>query len=235
MESIYATFEDARRSSLRGLMPWVPALLPMQVGSALRQGLRLPDREFDRFLPRKLRRLSSQHWTPLLVVARAMSWLEEAGVRTVVDIGSGAGKFCVAGALFSRCTFVGIEQRADLVSTARVLSRLYGVQDRAVFLHECFGQIAPPAADAYYLFNPFGENLFTQHGRVDDAVELGPDRFERELEHTGNWLEAAPQGTYVVTYNGFGAEMPCSYTALRVARDLPCVLKLWRQDRLAER
>lgn len=202
----------------------------MQIASALRQGLRPPDREFDRFLPRRLRRLSCQHWTPLEVVARATKWLEQVGARTVVDIGSGTGKFCIAGALLSRCRFVGIEQRPELVTTARVLARIYGVQDRTVFLNECFGEVAPPAAEAYYLFNPFGENLFGLHGRVDDTVELGRARFERDLEFAGDWLEAAPVGTYVVTYNGFGAELPCSYTEVRAARDLPCVLKLWRQD-----
>ena len=231
MEHVYTTFEDARRCDWRGIIPARSSLLPMQIARSLRGGRSLPDREFDRFLPRKLRRLSRQYWTPLPVVARAAQWLDELGVQTVVDIGSGAGKFCIAGALLSRCRFVGIEQRSQLVATARVMARLYGVQDRAVFLHECFGEEGPPPAQAYYLFNPFSENLFDRTGWLDDTVELTRGRFERELQYAGNWFDRAPKGTYVLTYNGIGAELPRSFTEVRVARDLPCALKLWRKGR----
>jgi hypothetical protein len=232
MQNIYATFEDARRCDWHGMIPATSTLLPSHIAASLRQGGRPTDREFDRFLPRRLRRISEQHWTPLRVVARAISWLNELGAKTVVDIGSGTGKFCIAGALLSRCHFVGIEQRADLVATSQLLANLYGVQDRVVFLQECFGEVAPPAAQAYYLFNPFGENGFQPCDWIDGAVQLTQARFERELEYAGKWLEAAPCGTYVLTYNGFGAAMPPSYTELRASRDLPCVLKLWRQNAL---
>ncbi|HVY29870.1 MAG TPA: hypothetical protein VHB79_25095 [Polyangiaceae bacterium] len=206
------------------------ALTPMEVAMLLRACQLPADSDFDRLLPRELRRLSRQYWTPLAVVLRSAAWLEELCVRTVVDIGSGVGKFCVAGALRTDCRFIGIEQRAHLVSTARVLSRVYGVDERVVFLHQRFGHDAPPAADAYYFFNPFGENTFRRSEWLDDTVELNRTRFHRELDYVGDWLDAVPHGTYVLTYNGVGAEMPCSFAELRAARDLPCVLKLWRKD-----
>jgi len=43
------------------------------------------------------------------------------GIRAVVDIGAGAGKFCVAGALFGKCRFIGLEQYSSLVTSARAL------------------------------------------------------------------------------------------------------------------
>lgn len=50
------------------------------------------DRSFDRFLPEALRLVSPAYWTPLAVAKRAADWLEDLGIRTVVDLGSGAGK-----------------------------------------------------------------------------------------------------------------------------------------------
>src|SRR5882724_10120638 len=72
-----------------------------RVAEALRAGYCPADRAFDRFLPPRSRQLSSQYWTPLSVATRAAGWFEDLGIRTVVDIGSGAGKFCVAVGLAS--------------------------------------------------------------------------------------------------------------------------------------
>ena len=47
-------------------------------------------------------------------------------VQSVVDIGSGAGKFCVAAALGSGCRFTGLEQRPRLVAAARTLAAYTG-------------------------------------------------------------------------------------------------------------
>ena len=62
---------------------------------SIRSGTCPSDRLFDRFLPYDLRRVSRQHWTPLVVALRVAEWLDLIGVRQVVDLGSGAGKFCV--------------------------------------------------------------------------------------------------------------------------------------------
>src|SRR4051812_18571180 len=83
--------------------PTTAGMNPAQVAEALGAGMRLTDASFDQFLFDPLRALSSQHWTPLAVAARAAEWFEQRNIRTVVDIGSGAGKFCVAAALAGHC------------------------------------------------------------------------------------------------------------------------------------
>ena len=116
-----------------------------------------------------------------MVVARAAVWLAEAEVGTVVDIGSGAGKFCVAAALATRCHYLGVEHRPRLVTVAGRLARLFGVEDRVTF-HT--GRLDPqtlPAADAYYLYNPFGENRFGLDGHLDEDVELGEARYRADV------------------------------------------------------
>ena len=200
-----------------------------QVAEALGVGLCPRDRAFDRFLPDELQAVSCQHWTPLIVAKRAAAWFYDFNIRTVADIGSGAGKFCVAAALFGRCHFTGLEQRAQLVAAARALARLFKVDDRVLFIQGALGEVSHPIAEAYYLFNPFGENLFSQIDQLGDGVELSKERYVRDIAVTEDLLRRAPVGTYVLTYNGFGGRVPSSYDEIRVARDLPDVLRMWRK------
>jgi len=201
----------------------------LEVAARLRARLPVPDQQFDRFLPDDLREASPVFWTPLEVILRAAQWLDEVGVKSVVDIGSGAGKFCVVGALASRCSFIGIEQRPRLVSAARDLAHRFGVEDRVRFVPAVFGELTTPVADAYYLFNSFGENLFPPDGRLDDAAELSQERYRRDIRALATWLRAAPVGTFVLTYNGFGGRLPPDFENVRMDRALPNVLRLSRK------
>ena len=105
------------------------------------------DRAFDRFLPERLQRVSPEFWPPLVAARRAAEWFQDAGVRSVVDIGSGAGKFCVAGA-FARLRFTGLEQRPFLIKSARGLARLFDVNDRVQFVLGSLGDVPSLSADA---------------------------------------------------------------------------------------
>lgn len=200
------------------------------IAEALRVGRCPPDRAFDRFLPEDLGALSSDQWTPLDVVATAVAWLGEIGVRSVVDIGSGPGKFCVAAALASDLELIGLEQNPRFVAVARSLARHFGVQHRASFVHgELRGGGLPPA-DAYYLYNPFAQHLY---GPGDGLYpEVVPDyaRFHGDVKGAQEAFRRAPAGTVVLTYNGFGGIMPASYEICRVSHELPCVLRMWRKS-----
>jgi hypothetical protein len=206
-----------------------PEAAALQVAGLLRAGRVPHESHFDRFLPADLRAVSSTYWTPLEVVVRAASWLDEVGVSQVVDIGSGVGKFCVVGALAGRCTYVGLEQRPRLVAAASELARQFGVQDRVRFVAGVFGEAPTPVADAYYFFNSFGENLFLPEDWLDHDTELGDGRFARDLQCARVFLRSLPSGAYVLTYNGFGGRLPRSYAEVRVDRELPNPLRLSRK------
>lgn len=208
-----------------------PRLSAHQIAEALRGGFCPTDYAFDRFLPYELRVVSRQYWTPLLVARRVADWLDDLGVRTVVDIGSGAGKFCIAAALAGDCYFTGLEQRSGLVAVARTMAGLYGVDDRVHFIEGSLGEITAPVADAYYLYNPFGENLYGELDHLDETVELSAPRYARDVALTEDLLERAPLDTCVLTYNGFGGSMPHDYEQIRVDRHLPSVLRMWRKIR----
>lgn len=202
---------------------------PVGIAMAMRTGMCPVDRAFDRFLPDELRRVSSQYWTPLQVVMRAAEWLEEAKVRTVVDIGSGVGKFCVAAALAGNCQFTGIEQRPRLVAAARDLARVFEVEDRVTFIDGALGDTFIPAADAYYLYNPFGENLFGDQDHLDEDVELSAGRYSRDISTTRDLLLRAPVGTCVLVYNGFGGQVPLGYQEIHADHELPNPLVMWKK------
>ncbi len=200
-----------------------------EIADALRAGVSPTDRVFDRFLPPELRLRSGQYWTPLVVAIRAAQWLDELRVRSVIDIGSGAGKFCVAAALAGQACFTGIEQRHRLVGAARGLARSLGVEDRVAFVHGAFGTTPLSEPDAYYLYNPFGENLFGPEEHLDQDVELSHDRYLEDIALVEEALRQAPVGTLLLTYNGFGGYVPATFREERVDRELPNVLRLWRK------
>jgi SAM-dependent methyltransferase len=189
-----------------------------------------PDDAFDRFLPEPMRSLSAQHWTPLAVVARAAQWLDECNVRTVVDIGSGAGKFCVAAALAGRCHLTGVEHRSALVAASRELASTFGVGDRTSFIHGALGEVPLPRADAYYLYNPFEENVRPSSEHIDASIELGGDRSSRDIAAVQSLLASTPSGTYVLVYGGFGGCLPAAYRRIRTDLTLRNPLCLWRKS-----
>jgi SAM-dependent methyltransferase len=202
---------------------------PVRIAEALRRGLSPPDSVFDAFLPEDLGKISGDQWTPLEVALRGASWLQELGVRSVVDIGSGPGKFCIAAALAGDSELIGLEENRRFVAVASSLARLFRVQHRVRFVHGVLGDAVVPEADAYYLYNPFAQHLCVPNegpgmGRAPDY-----ERYRRDVTTAIGILRRARVGTVVLTYNGFGGSMPSSYESCRVDRELPCVLRMWRK------
>jgi cyclopropane fatty-acyl-phospholipid synthase-like methyltransferase len=70
---------------------------------------------FDQIFDQKLRRVSSVHWTPVEVALSILELLDLAKGSKVLDVGSGAGKFCLVGALNTKAHFFGVDQRQSLV------------------------------------------------------------------------------------------------------------------------
>jgi SAM-dependent methyltransferase len=202
---------------------------PEALAAQLRAGIHPPDSAFDQYLPEDFRGVSERHWTPLHVVSRAARWLLDAGARSVVDVGSGPGKFCVAAALCGELTCTGLEQRPRLVSAARDLARRFRVEDRVLFREGLFGESDIPRADAYYFYNPFLESLFDTEDRIDDDVDRGHDRYVRELRLATGFLRSLPPDSLVLTYYGFGGQIPRGYEEVRTDSRIPALLRLFRK------
>jgi predicted RNA methylase len=202
--------------------------------AALRESLsqRLPVRDgaFDVVYPSWARRASARFWTPVRVALEAADLLKQAGAKTVLDVGSGVGKFVVVARLASGLDMTGVEQRPRLVNAARDAAGRYRAP--ATFICDRIEHIDPHVYDAFYFFNPFGENLVGHDERLDDDVTLSRRRFARDVQLVERWLEEAAVGTSIVTYNGFGGRIPASYELVLARPTRRHRLRLWTKRSL---
>lgn len=206
-----------------------------RVAAALRGGDASANAAFDRFLPLELRKVSEDYWTPLPVIRRIASWLRAERIDTLVDIGSGAGKFCVATALLTSCRIIGLEQRPSLVAVAQSLAELFEVDDRVRFVAGAFGDVPTPPASAYYAFNPFGEYAFSSARDLDDGVSFSEQAYARDVDAMTRFLRRAPVHTRLITYNGFGADPPPSYEQIRLDHTHRGALRMWKKRPASQR
>lgn len=187
------------------------------------------DRDLDAFLPAAARRISTLYWSPVRVASRAAAIFAALGVSRVLDLGSGAGKFCVvAGAQAPRIDFVGVEHRPHLVAAARALAEAVGATNVAFTQGDAS---LPPEArfDGFYAFNPFAENSLMALGQVDQTVELSPLRRLVDVLRVERWLAARPDGAVLVTYHGLGGPIPSSYECVHHELVGTDRLRAWRK------
>lgn len=195
--------------------------------SRLRSGEPVDDATFDRLLySPEARRRSSVFWTPVEVAQRVVSLLAATSDTRILDIGSGVGKFCIVGAMMSEALFVGIEQREHLVRMARVAALRAGLRNTR-FVAGDFHLAEFTAFDVLYLFNPFEENAWAPNEWLDDSVALSLEKARDDIERAEALLGAARQGTRVVTYHGFGGDVPSSYERLVSERCHTGAIELW--------
>ncbi|MEZ4313275.1 MAG: hypothetical protein R3F14_35085 [Polyangiaceae bacterium] len=72
------------------------------------------------------------------------------------------------------------------------------------FIHGDIEETAPPV-DAYYLFNPFSDTCGAPGGTATPSrARSGTPAGSRQ----SSAAREAPTGTFVITYNGFGGDMP---------------------------
>lgn len=171
---------------------------------------KLLDAAFDQLLPSAVRSKSMLHWTPLGVARLAATRLAEHGARSVLDAGSGPGKFCVVGAsAHPQLAFVGIEQRFRLVAAARDLAARLRVTNAHFELGDALGR-SWAMFDGFYFFNPFAENALGARD-VFDTARGAATRFRTEAVRVAGRLREARRGSVLVTYHGLGGPIPSSY------------------------
>jgi predicted RNA methylase len=197
------------------------------VRDALKRRLAVPDVVFDAVYPCWAQEVSHRFWTPVHVAVDAATALRRAGATHVLDVGSGVGKFAVVAALAAGLNVTGVEHRPQLVASARSAAARYQASVR--FVCARIEEVDARAFDAFYLFNPFGENLVGADEQLDDAVTLSSKRFAEDVTLVERWLEDAPAGTSLVTYNGFGGRIPGSYRMTSSQPSGRHFVRLWRK------
>lgn len=186
------------------------------------------DRAFDLVYPAHIRDLSSVHWTPVRVARRAAELLDLSPSSRVLDVGSGAGKFCLAAALHSPATFVGMERRRGLIDVAERARAALGCA-RAQFTHVDALQADWTPFDALYFYNPLGEHFLDEIERID-GERFGMGEYSRAVMLIQVCLNRLFPGTRVALYHGMGGSMP---SAFRLLRKEPCgtgAIEIWQKE-----
>ncbi|MCC6558726.1 MAG: methyltransferase domain-containing protein [Polyangiaceae bacterium] len=201
----------------------------------LREGA-VDDETFDRLYATPIRERSARFWTPVAVARRAAELFASQGARRVLDVGSGPGKLClVAACVRPEIELTGVEQRPHLVDAARLAKARLGVMNAQFFAGDA---TTTPWLDfdGVYLYNPFAENLFYGDDPLDRSVELSVGRLVADVRRVVAALAAAPVGTCMVTYNGFGGPVPATYDLAHAERTGLEWLRLWvkRRDRVTD-
>ncbi len=192
----------------------------------LKSGAEVDDAAFDAIYPDRWKKISKIHFSPVKVAQVAARFLVEKPSTRVLDIGSGAGKFCMVGAASTEGHFVGVEQRANLHRLAKKLAGKYELANTD-FIHANITDLDFEAFDAFYCFNAFYENVFPQ-GSIDNAITLDRELYLRYTQYMREQLDKMPVGTRLATYFSFMHEVPDSYIIRSVDFDLK--LKLWQKE-----
>jgi len=180
------------------------------------------DIQFHYLYPPTIQRLAQRHWTPLNVAQQAVEFLAPAAGVRVLDIGSGVGKFCLAGAYYKRdAFFYGVEQRKDLVGHARVAKRAIGLSNVS-FIHGNFTSLNLNEYDHFYFYNSFYENI-KGTPKIDHNVSFSETLYNYYNRYLFKKLEEMPAGTRVVTRCSWEDKIPSSYVV--VNSDIDSMLK----------
>lgn len=169
------------------------------------------DADFNNIYPLSIQGLAHRHWTPLHVTKLATEFLTSGFSQTrILDIGSGAGKFCLAGACYApEHHFYGIEQREYMFEEAIKAQKKIGVSNVS-FKHGNFTQLNLRQFDHFYFYNSFYENLHAE-GRMDENIGYSESLYNYYVRYLHSGLQSMPKGTKIVTYHSLYEEVPLSY------------------------
>jgi len=185
----------------------------------------LADEAFDTIYPLRYKKISRYHFTPVHVAQAAAQYLVKNPNTRVLDIGSGAGKFCIVGSACTDGYFTGIEQRKNLHRLAVKLAKQQG-SERVEFIHSNIMEIDFEAFDAIYYFNAFYENIVPMSA-IDHAVTLDKTLYTLYTQFMREQLDKMPIGTRLATYFSFMDEVPNSYKIK--GADFDVKLKFWEK------
>jgi ubiquinone/menaquinone biosynthesis C-methylase UbiE len=182
------------------------------------------DSSLDKLYPKAIQLLSARHWTPIHVTQLVAPFLvTHPGVK-VLDIGSGVGKFCLAGAYYKQhASFYGVEQRKDLIDHAEKARDVLGLQN-VHFIHSNITELDFSQYHHFYFFNSFYENLMDKD-LIDDNITCSASLFNFYHKQLYKKLKEMPAGTRVATYHCLNNKIPPEYHL--VETKVETLLQFW--------
>ncbi|MFT5167832.1 MAG: SAM-dependent methyltransferase [Saprospiraceae bacterium] len=192
---------------------------------SIKSNVEVIDSEFDLIYPKEIYQTSEIHFTPIEIAKVAARYLADSRDTKILDVGSGAGKFCMIGSVCTEGRFFGVELRKSLCTTAQRISKYYNLENVA-FINSNITNIEFSEFDAFYFYNSFFENVY-QAGRIDDKVELRRELYDEYSLYVKEQLDKTAIGTKLVTYFSSSEEVPESFE-LQFS-DFDGKLKMWKK------
>lgn len=192
----------------------------------IQSNIEIIDSDFDQIYPNKIKKIADIHFTPIQVSKTAAQYLADREGVKILDVGSGAGKFCMIGSACTEGHFIGVEQRKGLCTVAKRITRKYKLTN-VEFIHSNITDISFKEFDAFYFFNSFYENISIFANKIDDEITLNRDLYPLYSAYVKEQLDSMPIGTKLVTYFSFLKEIPDSYKVKFTKFDEK--LKMWEK------
>ena len=182
------------------------------------------DEQFNQLYPASIELLSRRHWTPLNIARKAAGFLAAENNARILDIGSGAGKFCLAAAHYRpRAFYCGVEQRKNLIDHAETALEMLGLENVS-FIHGNFTQLDFRKYDHFYFYNSFYENLVGTD-KIDENIDYSPELYNYYNRYLYKNLDQKPAGTRLATFHSLQDEIPPDYHV--VGSEINNLLKFW--------
>ncbi len=182
------------------------------------------DEQLHHVYPPSIQLLARKHWTPLNISQMVVQFLVPHDGVKVLDIGSGAGKFCLAGGYYKPgASFFGVEQRKELVLRAETAREILGLKN-VHFIHSNLTELDFKQYDHFYFYNSFYENLIDTD-KIDDSIECTPELYNYYNRKLYEKLAELQPGTRLATFHSFDDNLPSSYQL--VESQVGSLLKFW--------
>lgn len=181
----------------------------MTILDQLQHSKPVTDEEFNTMYSVLLQGVAEFHFSPVNVAIAAAEFLAPEPGRNILDIGSGAGKFCMIGSAITEGHFTGIEQREKLHELAIQLTEKYQWPN-VHFRHANIVDVPFDGFDGIYYFNSFFEHVIPADA-IDDQIEFSRVHMTTYTLYVKQQLASMPPGTRLVTYFSYANMIPWSY------------------------
>jgi Methyltransferase domain len=181
-----------------------------QLLNNIKTNIAVPDSDFDAIFPDDIQKFTRLHFSPIEVSKHVAKFLTQKKPNAkILDIGSGAGKFCMVGSLFTDGHFTGVEQRESLHVIANEIAETHFLQ-KVEFILENILNIPFGDFDGFYIFNSFYENV-SFDDNITDEINLSQPNYDAYSTYVKDELDNMPIGTRLATYFCSRSVAPDSY------------------------
>mgnify|MGYP001552703763 CR=1 FL=1 len=195
------------------------------IAEYIKLNIPIKDNEFDTIYPAILRGKSKRHFTEIEVAIKASQLLVTKTKQRVLDIGSGVGKFCFVASAYTEAYYTGVDYRKHFVQLCNKLTVKHRFKN-VNFIHANIMDIDFTQYDCFYFFNSFQEHVDST-AVLDHTVDVNLENYKKYALFLLNQFAKMPDGTRIVTYHVYTAQIPNSYRL--VCEHFDGKLKCWEQ------